>query len=97
MSTRLARGSRLAPGEHGFQVLASGDCQSLEAASAGDLGNLTADPSGNARVDRVDPTLLLEGEQSIIGHALVVRAGPATSAASPAARTACGMIVKVGE
>jgi Cu-Zn family superoxide dismutase len=88
----------LAPGEHGFEVLASGDCQALEVASAGDLGNLTADPAGNARVDRVDPNLLLDGEQSIIGRALVVRAGPATSSASPAApRTACGVIVKIGE
>jgi len=38
----------------------------------GDLGNLVADASGNARYDRLDRGLTLEGPEAITGHALVV-------------------------
>ncbi len=41
---------------------------------AGDLGNLTADASGHATLDFVDPTLRLDGPTSIIGRGVVVHA-----------------------
>lgn len=62
----------------------------------GDLGNLTADPSGNAHYDRVDAGLSLEGPTSVVGHVLVVRAGADHPAAQPdgnaGPRTACAVI-----
>ena len=62
----------------------------------GDLGNLTADPSGNAHYDRVDAGLSLEGPASVVGHVLVVRAGADDPAAQPdgnaGPRTACAVI-----
>ena len=66
----------------------------------GDLGNITADASGNARYDRVDPKLSLEGDQSIVGRAIVVHVGNDDLNTQPAGnsgpRTACGVIVRVG-
>jgi len=62
----------------------------------GDLGNLTADPSGNAHYDRVDAGLSLEGPQSVVGHVMVVRASADDPAAQPdghaGPRTACAVI-----
>jgi Cu-Zn family superoxide dismutase len=66
----------------------------------GDLGNITADASGNARYERVDPMLSLEGDQSIVGRAIVVHAGSDDMSSQPAGnsgpRSACGVIVRVG-
>lgn len=62
----------------------------------GDLGNLAADPSGNAHYDRLDPALTLEGPGSVVGRVIVVRAGPDDPAAQPdgraGPRTACAVI-----
>ena len=66
----------------------------------GDLGNITADASGNARYDRVDPRISLEGEQSVIGRSIVVHAGADDMTSQPAgasgARAACGVINRPG-
>jgi Cu-Zn family superoxide dismutase len=43
---------------------------------AGDLGNLEADASGRATLDRIDAVLSLDGAHSIIGRGLVVHASP---------------------
>jgi Cu-Zn family superoxide dismutase len=39
---------------------------------AGDMGNITADEKGNARLDYMDPVIELDGNNSIIGHSVVV-------------------------
>ena len=62
----------------------------------GDLGNITADASGQAQLEVVDPYLELEGLNSIIGRAVVVhgKVDDLTSQPSGAAgaRIACGVI-----
>jgi superoxide dismutase, Cu-Zn family len=40
----------------------------------GDMGNIVADEKGNAYLDYVDPLMKLDGENSIIGHAVIVHA-----------------------
>jgi len=66
----------------------------------GDLGNITADASGNARYDRVDPRISLEGEFSVIGRSIVVHAGADDLTSQPAGgagpRAACGVITRPG-
>ncbi|XP_046327653.1 superoxide dismutase [Cu-Zn] [Haliotis rufescens] len=42
---------------------------------AGDLGNITADPSGEAKIDIADKIISLTGDKSIIGRTIVVHAG----------------------
>ncbi|HLP00942.1 MAG TPA: superoxide dismutase family protein [Opitutaceae bacterium] len=63
---------------------------------AGDFGNLEADASGHARLDRVDPALSLEGPHSIIGRGLIVHAAPDDLKTQPTGnaggRVACGVI-----
>ncbi len=44
----------------------------------GDLGNIEADGSGNAAVDKVDDVVALTGPHSILGRAVVVHAGKDT-------------------
>jgi superoxide dismutase, Cu-Zn family len=39
---------------------------------AGDMGNIEADQSGNARLDYTDPVMKLNGNFSIIGRAVIV-------------------------
>jgi len=39
---------------------------------AGDMGNIEADEKGNAHVDYVDQQMKLNGQYSIIGHAVIV-------------------------
>jgi Cu-Zn family superoxide dismutase len=62
----------------------------------GDLGNLEADASGQARYERKDQQLKLNGPDAIIGRAVIVHAGEddltsqPTGAAGP--RKACGVI-----
>ncbi len=67
---------------------------------AGDLGNLVADASGNARYDRVDPRLRLEGPESVVGRSIVVHDGADDLASQPGGnagpRAACGVIVRLG-
>lgn len=65
---------------------------------AGDLGNVTADASGNATIDRLFPGISLVGDQSIVGKAVVVHASPDDLSTQPAgasgARVACGVIAQ---
>lgn len=62
----------------------------------GDLGNLTADASGSARVDTIDAMLTLDGPESIIGRSVVIHAQADDFKSQPAgaagARVACGVI-----
>ena len=68
---------------------------------AGDLGNLTADESGMAHLERVDTHLSLEGGGSIVGRAVVVHAGRDDLTSQPAGdaggRLACGVIGPDGD
>ncbi len=41
---------------------------------AGDMGNIEADENGNVHFDYIDPTMKLNGEYSIIGHAVIIHA-----------------------
>ena len=63
---------------------------------AGDLGNVTADGDGAATVDLKDKVLKLDGEESIIGRAVVLHANPDDLKTQPSgnagARVACGVI-----
>jgi len=65
---------------------------------AGDLGNLTADASGHAKLDWISPDLSFEGTNSFIGRAVIVHAGKDDLKSQPAgnagARAACGVIEK---
>ena len=62
----------------------------------GDLGNLVADSTGTAHYERVDAHLALEGENSIIGRAVIVHAKVDDLTSQPTgaagARVACGVI-----
>ncbi len=62
----------------------------------GDLGNITADQSGKAHLDRVFSFLSLSGEHSIVGRGLIVHAGRDDLTSQPSgdagARVACGVI-----
>ena len=63
---------------------------------AGDLGNLQADASGNAKLTLVVAGLSFEGSSSILGRAVVVHANPDDFTTQPTggagARVACGVI-----
>ena len=63
---------------------------------AGDLGNVTANGEGAATVDLKDEVLKLEGEESIVGRALVLHANPDDLKSQPSGnagpRIACGVI-----
>ncbi|CRL03799.1 CLUMA_CG016540, isoform A [Clunio marinus] len=69
---------------------------------AGDLGNVTADSSGVAKVDISDKQIALAGNLSILGRTLVVHADPddlgdgghelSKSTGNAGARLACGVI-----
>ncbi|HTI97882.1 MAG TPA: superoxide dismutase family protein [Dongiaceae bacterium] len=62
----------------------------------GDLGNITADASGHAHLDRVFSFLSLQGTNSIVGHGVIVHAGKDDFTSQPSgnagARVACGVI-----
>ena len=64
----------------------------------GDLGNITADASGKAHLDRVFSFLTLNGTNSIVGHGLIVHEGKDDLTSQPSgaagARVACGVIEK---
>ncbi len=51
---------------------------------AGDLGNLKPDSEGVADLDFIDPSLKLEGPDSIIGHSVIVHGGPDDFKSQPA-------------
>lgn len=63
---------------------------------AGDLGNVEADRSGVAKLDMVDPHLVFEGPESIVGRGLIVHAQPDDLKTQPTGnaggRVACGVI-----
>lgn len=62
----------------------------------GDLGNIVADSTGNAHLDWMDMHLALNGENSIVGKAVIVHADPDDFTTQPTgnagARVACGVI-----
>jgi Cu-Zn family superoxide dismutase len=62
----------------------------------GDLGNLVADASGKAHIDRIDALLAFEGETSIIGRGVIVHDKKDDLVSQPAGnagpRIACGVI-----
>jgi Cu-Zn family superoxide dismutase len=63
---------------------------------AGDLGNLTADAGGNAKLDLVDKHLALDGANSILNLSVIVHAKADDLKSQPAGesgeRIACGVI-----
>jgi Cu-Zn family superoxide dismutase len=62
----------------------------------GDLGNLTADDSGAAKMDQVFDFLKLNGPNTIVGRGLIVHAGRDDLTSQPTGnagpRVACGVI-----
>lgn len=64
----------------------------------GDLGNVTADDSGMALLDRVFSFLSLTGTNTVVGHAVIVHGGRDDLTSQPSgdagARVACGVIAK---
>ncbi|MGB3649609.1 MAG: superoxide dismutase family protein [Rivularia sp. (in: cyanobacteria)] len=62
----------------------------------GDLGNITADASGNAKYNRVDNIISLDGANSIVGKAVIVHSGADDLTSQPSgdagSRLACGVI-----
>ena len=66
----------------------------------GDLGNITADAAGNAKYDRIDSVISLEGANSIIGKGIIIHAGADDLTSQPTgaagARVACGVIGRPG-
>jgi Cu-Zn family superoxide dismutase len=62
----------------------------------GDLGNITADANGRAKLDYLDTKLTLIGEHSIVGRSVVVHAQPDDLRSQPSgdsgARVGCGAI-----
>ncbi len=62
----------------------------------GDLGNITADASGSAHADFVDPHLKLTQDYSIIGKGVILHADPDDMTSQPTgaagARISCGII-----
>lgn len=73
-----------------------------EVRHAGDLGNITADDSGVAKIDIVDKQISLSGNLSILGRTVVVHADEddlgdgghelSKTTGNAGARLACGVI-----
>ncbi len=103
--------SGLAPhSAHSFRIDEGGDCDADSMNSAGeeaplaangrdvgDMGDFTADDRGRVDVTRRLETLSVGGDQrpSVVGHAIVVHAGPHTGDQSPAGAAepiACGVV-----
>ncbi len=63
---------------------------------AGDFGNITADKDGKAKLDIVDPELTFEGDNSVIGHAVIVHAKADDLKSQPSGdaggRVSCGVV-----
>lgn len=74
---------------------------------AGDLGNITADASGVAKVDVIDPHIPLHGPQTIVGRAIVVHEkaddlgkggnDESLKTGNAGSRLACGIIALAAE
>lgn len=62
----------------------------------GDIGNLTADADGNAKLEWVDGHMTFEGPHSIIGRGVIIHAGEDDLTSQPTgaagSRVACGVI-----
>ncbi len=62
----------------------------------GDMGNIEADESGNARLEYVDKTMSFDGDDSIIGRSIIVHENEDDLKTQPTgnagARLACGVI-----
>lgn len=61
----------------------------------GDLGNITADEDGKAHYDRIDKVIELNGENSIVGHAMIVHSKAddfSQPTGNAGTRVACGVI-----
>ncbi len=65
----------------------------------GDLGNITADPTGNTRYDRVDKIVSFDGANNIIEKGIIIHAGADDLSSQPTgaagSRMACGVIKQV--
>ncbi len=63
---------------------------------AGDLGNIEADPSGKAHLELTDKSMKLSGNDSILGHAVIVHEKADDLKTQPTGdaggRLACGVI-----
>lgn len=85
-----------------FNPAASPHGHQTDAAAArheGDLGNLTADASGNATLDLTDNVLALDGPNSIVGKAVIVHEKPddySQPTGNAGGRIACGVITTAG-
>jgi len=64
---------------------------------AGDLGNVTADKNGNARISRRDFVITLDGPRSVVGKAIVIHKFRDDFRSQPSGNVgpgvACGLIV----
>ena len=62
----------------------------------GDFGNVTADANGKATYDRIDKVITLSGENSIVGHSIVIHADRDDYTSQPSGnsgkRIGCGII-----
>lgn len=62
----------------------------------GDLGNITADENGQARYERVDSHISIDGPHSILGRAVIIHADTDDLTSQPTgnagSRVACGVI-----
>jgi superoxide dismutase, Cu-Zn family len=63
---------------------------------AGDLGNLTADSSGKAHLERTDSIISIGGNNSVIGRGIIIHKAADDMTTQPTgnagARVACGVI-----
>ena len=102
----------LKAGKHGFHIHAGTSCDEpgghLSPADhahgapteaehhLGDLGNLVADSSGIAHYETISADILLEGENSIVGHALIIHEGTDAFLPQPSgdagSKVACGIV-----
>ncbi len=67
----------------------------------GDMGNIEADASGEAKLNYIDHNIsLVAGERSVIGRGVIVHANPDDLTSQPSgnagARVACGVITRAG-
>jgi superoxide dismutase, Cu-Zn family len=82
-------------GEHWNPTLQPHGPPDAPAHHAGDLGNITANASGTATVDRVVKGLTIEGSQGVIGRAVIVHGQRDDLTSQPSGnagpRAACGV------
>ena len=87
------------PGEHFNPGNQPHGAPSVEKRHAGDLGNIVADENGFARYERVDAMVELDGDNSIVGHIIVVTEHPDDLVTQPdgnsGAELSCGVIRKL--